>query len=330
MFRIHLWTSLALLASVWSCAESTKRVDVVATTGMIADLTRSIAGERLEVTALMGPDVDPHLFSPTRSDVATLQATRLVLYNGLHLEGRMGDAFEALRDSGTIVVAIGEGLPADRILLDPEQGEHPDPHVWMDASLWASATGVIADALCELDPDGAEEYRRRAGELEKELRAVHEWGREQVTRIPENCRVLITSHDAFRYFGRAYGLEVHGIQGISTDSAAGLSDITRLVDLVVERRVPAVFAESSVPSKSVEALREGAQKRGHDLHIGGELFSDAMGPEGTPAGTCVGMLEHNLRTICEALGATTRDRSSTSGGPATDQGHGKLAAMDRP
>ena len=274
---------------------------VVCTTGMIADLASRIAADRCEVVALMGAGIDPHLYAPTRSDVAALMGADLVLYNGLLLEGKLTDTLVRAATAGRPVVAVCDGIdPA--VLLEPEGFEgHTDPHVWMDPTLWALGAGVIRDRLIALDPEGRAAYEANAAALLAELAALDAYARGVLASVPERSRVLVTAHDAFNYLGRRYGYEVVGIQGISTDSEAGVRDIQRLVDLIVERGIKAVFVESTVSARNISALVDGAAARGHTVTIGGELFSDAMGPAGTYEGTYPGMIDHNVTTIARAL-----------------------------
>lgn len=279
------------------------RIRVVCTTGMLADTTRAIAGPDAQVTALMGEGVDPHLYKPSLGDMELLTSATLVIYNGLHLEGRMADALDHLA-SKQPVLAAAEKIEASSLRSPPEFNGHPDPHVWFDIGLWKQVVPGIVEALANIDPSQRQAYQSRAREYTLALDALEQETRTALAAIPAEHRVLITAHDAFGYFGRAYGLEVMAVQGISTDSEAGLSDINRLVDTIVQRRVPAVFFESSVPRKTVEALIEGAKARGHTVAVGGELFSDALGQDGTPEGTYIGMVKHNVRTIARGLGST--------------------------
>lgn len=271
---------------------------VVATTGMIADAARAIAGTDIEVAALMGEGVDPHLYKPAPGDVRLLESADVILFNGLHLEGKLIETLESLAKRKR-VAPLGDALPADSLRRD--DGGHADPHIWFDPVLWAHAADRVAEVLAAADPARADGYRARAATYHTELLSLDREARERLAVIPADRRVLVTAHDAFGYFGRAYGIEVLGIQGISTESEAGLKDINALVDLLVQRKIPAVFVESSVPRKTIEALIEGAQSRGHKIRIGGELFSDAMGAAGTPEGTYVGMFRHNVSVIAAAL-----------------------------
>ncbi|HRJ49593.1 MAG: zinc ABC transporter substrate-binding protein [Phycisphaeraceae bacterium] len=295
-----------------SPAISGGRPVVVATTGMIGDVARVIAGDRADVRILMGEGVDPHLYKASPGDVRLITKADLVLFNGLHLEGRMGDVLEG---AGGRVKAVGVAERIDPSLLrsPPEFEGNPDPHLWFDVSIWSRVAEVIRDHLIEADPAGREQYEKSAAAYLASLSDLHEWCRSELARIPEQRRVLVTAHDAFGYFGRAYGIEVLAIQGVSTDSEASLRDIAGLVDMLVRRRVPAVFVESSVPRKTIDALIEGAAARGHVVRIGGELFSDAMGPAASEEGTYIGMIRHNVRTIVAAL--------ADAGAHAPDQEH---------
>jgi manganese/zinc/iron transport system substrate-binding protein len=268
---------------------------------MVADIVRHVVGSRVEVTQLMGAGVDPHLYKPTRDDVLTIERGDVVFYSGLMLEGKMTDTLIKI-GRGKRVYAVTELIDEKRLLEPEEQAGHFDPHVWMDVSAWSECVTAVANALSEIDAPHADEYRTRANTYREQLAQLHAYGEKSIGSIPSASRVLITSHDAFNYFGRAYGLEVQGVQGISTESEAGLRRINELVDLIVERRVPAVFVESSVSPKNIEALVEGARARGQAVRIGGELFSDAMGTSGTYEGTYVGMLDHNFTTVTRALG----------------------------
>ena len=273
-------------------------IDVVCTTGMVADLARHVGGDKVKVTQIMGDGVDPHLYKASPGDVTRLSAADVIFYSGLHLEGKMGDVFVRMaRRKPTF--AVTEHLD-EATVLDTSEGTH-DPHVWFDVSLWGQAAGVVRDALSAFDPPNADGYRGRAAAYQKELAKLHEEAKRQIGGIPKERRVLVTAHDAFRYFGRAYDIEVKGIQGISTESEAGVKDVNDLVDFLVRRGVKAVFVETSVSDRNVKALLEGCRARGHTVAVGGELFSDAMGKAGTPEGTYAGMVRHNVETIVKAL-----------------------------
>lgn len=283
--------------------ENTVR-QLVATTGMVADLVRAVAGEECQVTSLMGSGVDPHLYKPTRHDVKRLLEADVVFYSGLTLEGRMVESFTHLSRGGKPVFAITDVL--DRSMLRKLEGAdgHWDPHVWMDVACWSQCVGLIADRLAELDPDHAAGYHMRAVAYQAELMLLDQKIEEAIQSIPEQQRVLITAHDAFGYFSQRYGIPVRSVQGVTTESEAGVSDVNDLVDFVVARKVPAIFVESSINPKTIQAVREGARSRGMPVQIGGELYSDAMGTAGTYEGTYIGMMDANATHIARALGGS--------------------------
>jgi ABC-type metal ion transport system, periplasmic component/surface adhesin len=276
------------------------KVVAVATTGMIADAVRAVGGELVEVHGLMGPGVDPHLYKASQGDVRRMAAADVIFYNGLMLEGRLSDLLARMaRQKPT--VAVSEYVPQE-LLIEAAQFEgHYDPHIWFDLSLWKLAVERIRDGLIEVDPVNQQAYQQNAAAYMQELDRLDGYIRERLAEIPPAQRVLVTAHDAFGYFGLAYGIEVVGLQGISTDSEVGLRDIQNLVAFLVERGIKAVFVESSVPRRSLEAVVQGAAGRGHQVVIGGELYSDALGEPGTPAGSFVGMIRHNVDTIVAAL-----------------------------
>ena len=247
---------------------STDTIEVVATVGMVADIVKIVGGDRVQVTQLMGPGVDPHLYKPTRDDARRLMTAELIVCSGLMLEGRMQDVLTDVGQKQPVVIYT-DPLPHDQLLTPDDSSEHPDPHVWMDVAAWSTCISSIVDGLGRGDPEHKAEFQTRADALRKELATLHEYGLTCMASIPKERRILITSHDAFSYFGRAYGLEVVGVQGLSTESEAGLQRINELVDLIVERKVSAVFVESSVPPKNIQALIDGAKSRGHDVQVGG-------------------------------------------------------------
>jgi manganese/zinc/iron transport system substrate-binding protein len=274
-------------------------IRAVCTTGMVADLVRKVGGPQLEVTQLMGAGVDPHRYEVSSGDVSKLDRADMIFYNGLHLEGKMAELFERLAKRRP-TCGVADALDRKKVLKD-EEASH-DPHVWFDVSLWADAALVVGDALATYDPANAAEYKKRGDEYRAELLKLHQWARDFIEKeLPKERRILVTAHDAFRYFGNAYGVEVKGIQGISTTDEPPVKYIEDLVTFLSDRKVKAVFVESSVSPKHMRALIEGCRARGHEVKVGGELFSDAMGAENTPAGTYRGMVEHNVRTIVSAL-----------------------------
>ena len=315
------WTAIVLAACLAACAEGNAttarsgKVRVVATTGMVADLAKQVGGDLVEVEALMGPGIDPHLFKADLSDLARLKEADLILYNGLGLEGKMGDTFVMMARQGRQVVAITEDLPRDR-LLEPEELEgtygtvkamtpeelegHYDPHIWFDVALWAATLPTVAAALGRVDPANEEAYTQRANAFAAELRALDDEARKALATVPKQRRVLLTSHDAFRYFGRAYDLEVHGLQGISTVQDAGVKDIQDMAAMISERGIKAVFVETSVNPRAIEAVQQAVRSKGGAVEIGGELFSDAMGDH-PPVDTYIGMVRSNVETVVNAL-----------------------------
>jgi manganese/zinc/iron transport system substrate-binding protein len=275
-------------------------IRVVTTTGMVSDVVRNVGGDRVDVRPLMGPGIDPHQYKASEGDVLRLGTADIVFYSGLHLEAKVGEVLERMGDR-VRTKAITDDI--DRAMLlkpDDFEGQY-DPHVWFDVSLWAQTVDTVRDALIDLDPGSADDYRANAERYRAELDNLHQYALEQTARIPEEQRVLVTAHDAFNYFGRAYGFEVRGLQGISTAAEAGTSDVRSLADFLAQRKIRAIFVESSVPVRNVEAVQAAVRSRGWDIAIGGELFSDAMGSEGTPEGTYTGMVRHNIDTIVKAL-----------------------------
>jgi manganese/zinc/iron transport system substrate-binding protein len=272
----------------------------VCTTGMVAEIARNVAGSHARVVQLMGEGVDPHLYKVSPGDVRALSDADIIFYNGLMLEGKMSDVLVKMARKRP-VYAVGEGIAESRLREPPEFAGHYDPHVWFDVSMWSECVEQAREVLIEFDAAHADDYRSAAAAYLQQLAELHEYARRQIATIPEDRRVLVTAHDAFGYFGRAYGMEVRGIQGISTESEASIKDVNDLIGFLCERKVKAVFVETSVPERNVRALVEGCRARGHGITVGGELFSDAMGKEGTPSGTYVGMVRHNVDTIVKAL-----------------------------
>ena len=281
-------------------------MQVAATVGMVADIVREVAGDKAALKNIIGSGIDPHVYNPTRGDVAILLKSDIIFYAGLLLEGQMSDVLVKVSRKRP-AYAVTELLKKDYLIHD-NQTNHHDPHVWMDVQGWMKAVDVVADALTAFDPPNKEYYVNNAQQYQAQLRQLDDYARQAIASIPEEQRVLVTAHDAFNYMSRAYDIEVLGIQGISTESEAGIKDINRIVDVLVTRRIPAVFVESSVSDKNVKALIEGAASRGHQVRIGGELFSDAMGPPGSYEGTYIGMIDHNITIITRALSGTVPER----------------------
>ncbi|MEI4771253.1 zinc ABC transporter substrate-binding protein [Psychrobacillus sp. FJAT-51614] len=273
---------------------------VVTTTGQIADAVKEIAGDHVIVKSLMGPGVDPHLYKATQGDLQTLEEADIIFYNGLELEGKMSDIFEKMKVEKT-VHAIGDALPKDKVLRNELHPELSDPHIWFDVEVWQLAVKEITKTLVVEIPNSQDEFLKNEKVYFQKLNDLSVWTDQRISEIPEKQRVLVTAHDAFNYFGRSHGMEVRGLQGLSTDSEYGIKDIQNIVDFLVDQNIKAVFIESSVSDKAMKAVIEGAKEKGHSIQIGGELFSDAMGAEGTEEGTYIGMYKHNVNTIVDSL-----------------------------
>ncbi|MBB6448395.1 manganese/zinc/iron transport system substrate-binding protein [Geomicrobium halophilum] len=275
-------------------------VQVTTTTSQIHDIVENVGGERVESTPLMGPGVDPHVYQASQGDIQLLNEADILFYNGLNLEANMVDMMD---DLGTEkpVYALGESIPDTELKEDEEEAGKPDPHIWFDIDLWSHAVEEVRDGLIALDPDHESEYTENADEYLDELAELQEWANQEVEKVDEESRVLVTAHDAFQYFGDTMGFEVLGLQGLSTDAEYGLNDVQQIIDVMIEQDVGAIFAETSVSDSSVQAVIEGAGQRGHEVEHGGELYSDAMGEPGTEEGTYIGMYRSNVNQIVDAL-----------------------------
>jgi manganese/zinc/iron transport system substrate-binding protein len=278
-----------------------EKIKVATTIGMVADLVKQVGGDRVEVDQLMGPGVDPHLYKPTSGDAARLSKATVIFYSGLMLEGRMGDLFARLARTGKRVYATTESVPEDRLTEPAEFEGHYDPHIWFDVSMWAETVPTIVKGLSEADPAGKDVYEKNGAALRERLAQLDQWCRDTAAQLPESQRILVTSHDAYNYFGRAYGFKVVGLQGVSTVSEAALADMASLVDFIRKQQVKAIFVETSVNPAAIRRVAEDAGTK-----IGGELFSDAMGQPGEKkggfdVGTYDGMVRYNLTTMVNAL-----------------------------
>jgi manganese/zinc/iron transport system substrate-binding protein len=278
-----------------------EKLKVATTIGMVADLVRQVGGERVEVDQLMGPGVDPHLYKPTSTDASRLSKADAIFYSGLMLEGRMGDLFAKLARSGKKVYPTTESVP-EELLTEPKEFQgHYDPHVWFDVSMWAQTVPTIVKGLSEVDPAGKTAYENNGAALMDRLGKLHQWCKDTIAELPEGQRILVTSHDAYNYFGRAYAFKVIGLQGVSTVSEAALADMANLVDFIKKQGVKAIFVETSVNPAAIKRVAEDS-----GVKIGGELYSDAMGSPGEirrgfDTGTYEGMVRYNVTTIVEAL-----------------------------
>ena len=304
---IRFFLLSALLVLCAACAESSgsvKRegaIKVVTTTAMIGDLVKNVAGEKAEVISLMGTGVDPHLYKASAGDVEKLAGADMIFYNGLHLEGKITDVLAQMKKSGIFTVGVAEGIDKS-LLLSPEEYEgYYDPHIWFDVALWKKAAKVVKEAFSLYDPENAVIYKQNAESYLKELNLLQSYIQKKTALLRHERKVLITAHDAFNYFGRGYGFEVMGLQGISTDSEASVADIQNLSRVIAERKIPAVFVETSISPRYMHALRASVKARGFDVRIGGSLYSDSMGSPGTEEGSYIGMFRSNVDTIVESL-----------------------------
>lgn len=299
IISLLLIIALAMVGCSTSDKDENSKPKVVVTTTIIADVIREIADDLVDVEALMGPGVDPHLYKASAGDVTKMSDADMVIYNGLHLEGKMGEVFESIK--GKIIFAANENLDESKLLDFESNPGYYDPHVWFDVQIWKTATERIAEGLIELDAENKAVYEENLSEYLKELDELDQYVRDRIEEVEKDKRILVTAHDAFSYFGREYGFEVRGLQGISTDAEAGTADVRELANFIVEKEIKAIFVESSVPRKNIEALQEAVKAQGFDVEIGGELYSDSTGDVGGPAESYVGTVKENIDTIVDAL-----------------------------
>ena len=302
---LSLLLSLVLLFAMAGCGGQQENDDgslnIVTTTTMLYDLTASIAGDHANVTALMGPGIDPHLYQASAGDVSKMQSADIVVYNGLHLEGKMGDVFAGLTSQGRNIICAGDGIDPAVLLSDENNPEIYDPHVWFDTHIWMDVAKHTAAKLGEFDPDNADDYNANLEAYLADLQELDAYIAGRIAELPESSRVLVTAHDAFRYFGKAYGFDVRGLQGISTDAEAGTADVSNLAQFIADSRIKAIFVESSVPPKNIEALQAAVKARGFEVAIGGELYSDSLGDAASGHDTYVTTCMANIDTIVDAL-----------------------------
>lgn len=295
---------LILSSFLFSCTENSSeevnnKKKIVVTTNIIYDAVEFIAGEKNEIIGLMGAGIDPHLYKASQRDVVRLTNADMVVYNGLHLEGKMIDILEKMKRNIT-VIALGEGVDKTNIILSDEFST-PDPHIWFDALIWKQAIEYFTEELIKWDPENKEYYEERLDKYSLSLIKLNDYAISELAKINKDQRVLITAHDAFHYFGRAYNIEVYGLQGISTMAEYGLKDVSNLVSFIIERKINSIFIESSVSEKALKSVVEGCIKKGHEVKIGGMLYSDAMGKRDGPEGSYDGMFRYNVNTISLGL-----------------------------
>ena len=308
--KVGLLISLAFAVAAFSTNAFAAPIKAVVTVGMVADIVKTVGGEDVDVTTLMGSGVDPHSYRQTRNDVSLLASADIIFANGLHLEAQLDELLHKL-SKRRHVVFVSDELPSDDLIEAEGFSGRYDPHVWMDPSLWQKTVTIVRDALIKAAPDHTADFEKRARALGSDITRFAGSVSTMMKTVPDEKRVLITAHDAFGYFGRAFNVEVIGIQGLSTDSEAGLNRIESMVKTLVDRKIEAVFVESSVSEQNIKALIEGAAAKGHKVAIGGTLYSDAMGADGTFEGTYLGMIDHNATTITRALGGEAPDRGIT-------------------
>ncbi len=295
---------VAILANC-SSQESTpakkETVKVIATTTIIADLIENIGGEKIDVEVLMGPGIDPHLYKASAGDVKLMQEADLIVYNGLHLEGKMGDVLEQINNQGIKTIAVAEQIDEANLLTSEDSAGQYDPHIWSNVKLWMKAAKAVRDKLMEVNPREKETYQQNTKEYLIQLKKLNSYIKKQVSKVPKENRILITAHDAFNYFGEKYKFDVKALQGITTTSEAGTADVKELANFIADNEIPAIFIESSVPEKNIKALQEAVKAQGVEVTIGGELYSDALGDPDTPEGTYLGMIRHNVDTIINSI-----------------------------
>lgn len=301
-----LWTVVAIV--IGGCKTDSRKkqepirgkAKIICTTGIIADCMQRITGNAAEVGALMGPGVDPHLYKPGYNDLKKLEEADIIIANGLHLEGKMQEVL-ARMSAYKRVIFIGEGVNPTQLLIADSTHHTPDPHIWFSIPLWMQGLNHATALLQNMMPAQSQNINENWEVFQVRLLSTHKSVQAYINTIPAESRVLVTAHDAFRYFGTTYGVEVKGLQGISTLSEYGIQDVTRLVDLLVERKIKTVFPETSIPKRSIEAIAEGCRSKGHLIWIGESLFSDALDAPNQPAGTYLGMVEWNAKTIAQSL-----------------------------
>ncbi len=301
MKRLLLYALLVTMPFIFSCekTEDSGKLKVVSTIGMINDIVRSVGANFVDAEGLMGPGIDPHLYKASAGDVKTLISADIIFINGLHLESKMGEVLEKMRNK--VVVAVADGIDKKDLLTPPEfKGAH-DPHVWFDVQLWMASLTAVRDTLIKEDPTNKEAYTKNAALYLQGLNDLDAYIRDEIQKVPQHLRVLVTAHDAFNYFGKAYGFTVKGLQGISTESEAGTQDVQRLSSYIADNKIPAIFIETSIPVRNIKAVQDAVVAKGWNVVVGGELFSDAMGDEGTFEGTYFGMVKHNVDTIVGSL-----------------------------
>ena len=300
MKKILILAIIIVFASCKSGTEDNGKIKVVTTTNILADLVSEIGGDNISLQILMGAGVDPHLYKASEGDVSKLYNADIIFYSGLHLEGKLVDIFEKMKGKKH-TVSVGDRLPKDQLIASANFGGNYDPHVWFNIQFFKQFAQIVADELSKVDSANAETYAANNKEYQKKLDALEEEVQSIISSLPKEKRIVVTAHDAFNYFGNAYDFQVVGLQGISTATEAGVKDVQELSEFIIENKVKAIFIESSVPKRTIEALQAAVLSKKHNVEIGGSLYSDALGNPGTEEGTYIGMFKYNVNTIVNAL-----------------------------
>lgn len=301
MNKYFFFISLLIVSCKGDASKDIEKLNIVTTTSLLTDLVHQIAGDRVNLQGLMGSGVDPHLYKASEGDVSKLFNADLVFYGGLHLEGKLVDVFEKMEQQGIKTVAVSDALDKNDLIDSKNFASNYDPHIWFDASNWKKVAQFVTQNLSKSDPKNKDFYTENLNKYLVQLDELDTEIKNLVGQLPVENRILVTAHDAFSYFGKKYGFEVVGLQGISTASEAGVKDVQELASLIIGKKVPAIFVESSVPRRTIEALQAAVNSKNHQVSIGGSLFSDALGNPGTPEGTYIGMFRYNIKTIVNAL-----------------------------
>lgn len=295
---------LAITLALGACNSKSKdngKLNIVTTTTMLTDLVRNIGGDSINVNGLMGSGVDPHLYKASEGDVTKLVDADIIFFNGLHLEGKLVEVFEKMGSKTKTPIALADVIDKTTLIGSEYFASNYDPHVWFNISYFKQFAIKVAAVLSEKDAKNADYYNANATAFLSKLDTLENTVKSKIETLPADKRILVTAHDAFNYFGKSYGFEVVGLQGISTATEAGVKDVQNLANFIIENKVNAIFIESSVPKRTIEALQEAVKSKGHDVQIGGTLYSDALGSAGTIEGTYIGMFEYNVNTIINAL-----------------------------
>ncbi len=301
MKKLITLIAIALLISCKTAKKDNGKLDIVTTTTMLTDLVQNIGGDKVEVQGLMGAGVDPHLYTASEGDVSKLSNAEVIVYSGLHLEGKLGKIFEKMEHQNKKIIVASDGLDKSVLIHSENFASNHDPHIWFDTRNWINITKYIAKKLGEYDPKNAEVYTKNATDYLSKLAQLNKDIEKKINELPEERRILVTAHDAFNYFGHQHKFNVVGLQGLSTATEAGVQDVRNLAKFIIDNGVKAIFVETSIPKQTIEALQQAVKSQNHEVAIGGMLYSDALGNPGTVEGTYIGMYKANVKTIVDAL-----------------------------